>query len=585
MADEKTQKGADAPKPPGDDGQPLKAKPLTISQQVLIWSLILVVGVLFGMGTSVGVLQETQADIGGVTQREILLRQGVDRRLAQALSYPGLVGSSEMYARRVKLARVAAAQGLMPDGDALEKLVDDFLARPTPTGGRTVREVLVEARGGDKEVTRAELKRKIAEEAAATAYQRRHLITPAVPLAAGESLSMVFQDQVPVLETALDASRFVQPVDDNDPELQQAYDRLRSQGRFVRPESVRLTIAHADLAALTTQAKAAVTDEQAKAYYEAHKLDPDFLKPAPPTPPASATAAAAPATPPAPESRPFDEMKPVIADRLAAEQAAKRARAAADALDAEVEAADGQLDLATFKAAAAKVGLQVVEAWVESPAKQDQGPRLLTIPALGTMRDESQLFAKDKEPGFISRVVPIQGAAGSIPSVLRLESRDSGGFRPLPDVKADVVRHLQGQRTYATFLAEATKAREQSQRVGLAAWVASADGQAWKATTAPGSYAASAELAAPSAEVGGTAGDPVVAASLAMPARPVALLSAPAENDLPRMKLVQATGYTPAPAIPDVAMRARYADGYREQLTQYRQRLFEPELRRLIEEE
>jgi hypothetical protein len=348
---------------------------------------------------------------------------------------------------------------------------------------------------------------------------------------------------------------------------------------------VTLTVAYADIAALKQAVKP--TDAEIQAYFDAHKADPDFQKPKAVQPQAPTPSTAPPKVETEPKT--LDEMKATIVDRIQTERAQKQAKEAAAALDADAESLEGQKDNATFKDAAAKKGLTLKEGVVvEAPTPQPYGgPRPLVLPGIGAMKDQIGLFARDKEPGFISRAVPLDGPPATW-AVVRLEARAEAGFKPLSDVKPEVQKYLQGQRAYKEFIAKAQAARDAAQKLGpggLAAYLASPEGAAWNVKPTQATLMPAETLRAPAPEVGQPSPESRVAASLAMPDRPVALVEeSPGADGLPRAKLVQARAYEPAKASTDVAQRGKDADEYRRQLQSYRWRLFSPELQRLKEQ-
>ena len=208
-------------------------------------------------------------------------------------------------------------------------------------------------------------------------------------------------------------------------------------------------------------------------------------------------------------------------------------------------------------------------------------------PGLGSMRDEAFIFKADKEPGFISRALPVEGPPATF-AVLRLEGRTPASFKPLAEVKAQVIHFLQGQRAYGPFIDKAEQARAKAAALGsagLAAYFASPEGAAWKATVTSEELKVGEELHAPPAKLGGAPPPSRVAASLAMPDHPVLLLEAASEGDIPHAKLVQATAYVPATVPAKATSPAERADDYRQALEEYRWQLFQPELQRLRGEE
>jgi hypothetical protein len=577
----------DQPAKPGMDQLP-KAKQLTFVQQLALWVLIIIVGALFGMSGSLQVIQGGDHSHGGIPDAEVNSLMAIDRKLERDTERPMTLRDpydptqdlNRTYRDYVKVARRAEDDGLMPSGEALEKLVDDFLDEPLGPG-RTVRSALNEYKGGENEVTRAELRRRTAVREGYTAFLRRQIVTPAVPLAVADGLSMLRDDKVQVDEAVIDATTLLKPVAEDDPEIQTTYEKLRAQ-RFTKPESETLTVAYADVEALKKQQT--ISDADAQAYYDAHKNDPDFQKPkAAPIPVPLQPA------PPKPEMEPkaLDEVKATIVDRLQTERALKVAKDAANALDADAEALENQKDNASFKEAAAKKGLVVKEGVTVEPPAQSMGPRMLALAGLGSMRDLAGLFSHDKEAGFISRALPIDGPPATF-AVLRLEARTEAGFKPLAEVKPEVMKILQGQRAYKDFVAKAQAAREAAQKVGLAAYLATPEAQAvWGTTVKPtqNTLRPSDSLSTPPAELGQPSPESRIAASLAMPDHPVALVEAgDISAELPRAKLVQARAYEPGKSADDVAKRGDAAESYRRALQNYRWRLFYPELQRIQEQ-
>jgi hypothetical protein len=579
--------GAKAPADTGARGDQLpKTKPISFMQQVFIWALIIVVGALFGMSGSLAVIQGPQQVHGGVPDNVVTSFLAIDKKLEHILGRRiGL--DFDDYVERVKIGREAESEGLKPSGAALEQLVEHFLEEEIAPG-RTMRDALNDYRGGENEVTRAELRRKLALEESYIAFIRRHVLAPAVPLTVADGMTALRQDNVQVDEAVLDAAALIKPVAEDDPEIQQAYEKLRAT-RFTKPEAVTLTVAYADVEALKKQVT--IGDADVQAYFDAHKADPDFQKPkavAAPVPPTPST------EPPKPETEPktVDEMKPVIVERLQHERVLKLAKEAAAALDADAEAFEGQKDNATFKEAAAKKGLAVkegvtVEAQPQQQTQYGAIQRSLVLPGLGAMRDQAGLFSRDKEPGFISRAVPIDGPPATF-AVVRMESRIPAGFKPLAEVKPEVQKYLQGQRAYKEFIVKAQEARDAAQKLGpggLAAYLASPAGAVWNVKPTSNTLKPATTLRAPPAEIGQPSPETRVAASLAMPERPVALVEVgSAGADLPKAKLVQARAYEPAKPAAEVASRSQEAQEYRRDLQNYRWRLFAPELQRIKEQ-
>ena len=122
------------------------ARTVTLSQQVFIWSMILLVGVIFGVGSSWTLLSQGGREINGIGENELMVRQETARRLQDALNPSRQPWTGEQFetrsyedlSRQVQMARYAARQGLTPTGEALAAIEREFLATPVPSQkGRT----------------------------------------------------------------------------------------------------------------------------------------------------------------------------------------------------------------------------------------------------------------------------------------------------------------------------------------------------------------------------------------------------------------------------------------------------------------
>ncbi len=535
-----------------------KAKALSLTQQVSIWILVLVVGVLFGMGTSFPLLMQGTSKVGGVDQNEISLRRTVIARLSEIQSgRRGNVDSDERIASVVRMARQADAEGLMPRGRALDEAVDAYIAVPI-AGGRTLRDALVENQGGPYEVSRTELARFISERKAVEALQARHVAVPAIPLTVASQVASLREDKLSADEVVLDASSFLPVIADDDAELPAIYDNLRAR-RFTRPAAVVLTIVVADPAAFA--AAETVSDDELAKRFESTK---DLYKKPNPDPKAAA------------EYKPLSEVAGELKLAIQMEKAGKTASAKINAFNQQVEEFVADKDATRLIAAAKAAGLEVRE----NVLADEPVDGVITLGDLGSFKDLIQIHSNDKTPGFLSNPVPTDSATPRW-LILRLESHRDAGFRPLAEVRAEVKEELAAKRAYAPFLAAAESARSAAEKVGLAAWVASPDAARWKTTVANVSLRATETLTPPPAERGGSAAEPRLAASLAATAvKPVVLVTVGdglPGGATPKVKLVQAKDYTPA-AAPAEADRTQSAEAYRNVLQGYRSSRYQLEL-------
>lgn len=584
-----------------------KNQQLSMSQHIFIWSLVLVVGVLFGMGSTVPWLEGgSQIMVGDISESEILRRQNVAKKLQATLNPNGFGGeqfdptmrygrsnSYEVWASLIKRARHAESIGLLPGGAALDGIVKEFLNRPLPgSPNRRYVDALNETRDGDKAVTLEELRHFLAERRAGELLDAQHVVAPAVPQVFGDdmaSLPMMYRsmgDQVVVDQVILEPGKLLPTIADDDVEVQATYDRLKPT-RYTRPPAIEVSIAYADAKALA--AKAEVSEAEIKAWYDGHLQD--YVKPAEPPKAEEKKAGEPPKQPEAPEAikapeapkveyKPLAEVAAGIKEKLAADKAAVEAKRLVQAFDAGAEELEQQKDPAAFKAAATKLGLMVREkVAIDQPRKEHAGR--LDIGDLGAL-SENQLHLFNADLGSITRPVLSEGPNPTW-VVVRVEGKREGGFRDLkdPEVAKEVKAIVAGKRAWTEFVKQAEAARAAAEQLGpggLRKWVESEAGKAWNTKVDSATLDSLAELRKPAAEAGGAPGDAQLLVSLALPNRPVALDDdAGPDGGMPRFRLVQVTDYKPAPA-PQGEARAQRASQYRDLLESYRSNLFYREL-------
>jgi hypothetical protein len=607
--DKPAKKPAPAPLP--------KHQTLTLSQHFFIWSLVIVVGVLFGMGSTFNQFGRGERKIQGVSETEVMIRQNTARKLQEIIDplrrnreesfafydVPGM-GAYDQYAQRILLARFAEREGLLPAGKALDAIVSDFLNQGLPdTPGRRYYQALVEHQEGEKAVTEAELRRFLAERFAVKLLFARHIATPAVPLGMADdvvgvlpqswydSMAGLKGDQVEVDEVILDASHLLSAIAADDAEIQPTYEKLRPT-RFAKPAACTLSVAYADTAALAASVNPA--DAEVEKYYQEHQ--DQYRLPPPPIDPKNPDA-----KPPEPGVKPLAEVADGIREILRKRQAEVIAKGLIEGFDQGAIDLEGQKDNASFKAAAAKQGLLVKESLlVEQPlaakpadAEDQEGKAKdnnLDLGELGKL-DEAQVRLFDQEPGFVSSVIQSTGDHANW-LVVRLEGKREAGFKDLQDaeVRKAVCTVLAGQRAYKDFLAKADEFRAAAEKLGLGGlkrYLGNEDAMPWKTAGKTVTLRALAELRPPAPDPGvASTAERRLVASLAMPDRPVVMAEIEERDpktdpDLPRVRLIQAIAYQPA-APPTAETRTRFAAYYRQWLTQYRQRLFQVELNNLI---
>ena len=534
---------------------------LSFAKQLTIWGLILVVGVLFGIGQSFYVLMAPVQKVGEVDANQITQRQSVRRKL---LEIQGLLQSpyaarylnEQVLAQQVVMSRRAAAEGLLPKGADLDRLVEEFLDQPLPTDPRrTNRAAIAEHTGGPLELTKADLRLYLSEENAVRAWYLRRAPVPAVPRTVAGLVSAAQSDQVAVDEVVLDAASLLAPVADDDAEIGTLYDRIKSE-RFVQPAQVSLTVAHVDVAALAELQT--VSDDEVAARYT--KDREELYK----------KLAIDPAAPP--EYRAVTEVADLVRASVRRDKALDQARAKILAFDATAGELVDQPDNRGFIASASAAGMAVRFGLV---VFEDQGK--LDLQELGTKDDLIGLFA-DAQPGFVSGPLLTNGP-GSTWLLLRLDAKAPPGTKNLDEVKGEVKQLLAGQRVYAPFMTAVEAARVAAQAQGLPAWAASAStAGTWPAVVTGTNLSPVQELRAPAAQLGGLPGEARLAASLATSDRPVVVAEVGDGTgaQLPKVKLVQARDYRAAPPVDPEAARMD-ARRYRGALNEFRSEIVQRE--------
>lgn len=584
----------DDQKPSREAPEPLpKHQQMTFGQHLFVWTMVLVVGVLFGIGSNFTDMMGPTHSVSGVDQTELLVRQRVARKLQDALNprrIPAWYGggemfelqSSEQYAEQILLARQARKEGLMPDGKALDAIVSEFLNRDDRAANRRYADILNDL-GGDRRVTEMDLRLYLAERQAVEMLHQTHVTTPAVPLAVAGPLTAM-RDQIEVDEVVIDARPVLPEVKRDDPEIQTTYDRLRNE-RFRRAAARIIDVVVADQQKISDAVVIAEAD-LAK-YYEEHKEQ--YRKPEPPKPEAGKDEKKddkkdEKKEAPKPEYKALAEVSGEIRDILRRERSEAKIKELFDGFekgltDDTVET----LDLAALKERAAKAGLLVKEALViEEP---DKGGAY-QIPDVGEV-EVSQVNLFNQELNFVSNV--IQAKNGGARAVLRIAGKRDAGFRELSDpaVAKEVTAAVAGKRAYKDFLKAMEDLRANAEKLGPGGLRKALAGEAALKWDAAKKVATSTkriigqqglvEYRAPAADLGGPAGDARLLVSLIMPNRPVILADEPASEGVPQIRLVQAVALKEEKPPAD-GERNRQADQYRALLDRYRGTLYQMEL-------
>jgi len=557
----------------------LAAKKMTIFDQIFIWTMVLLVGVIFGVGPSIGLVMQGQSQFGSykVDMSDVQRRQRVAEALQEIINPNGygepmfskmminqppyiIHRSEDSYARNIRMAQMADDLGLTPSKAEVQILVDDFLAKKDPTGKSTYAQKIADSRRA-KDITTADLEMWLSEEFAIDALDARSTAMPVLPAAVSTTFKPLREEKISSDQIVLSARSLLSDIKPDDAEFQSTYESLANLNRFVVPAATVVQVAAPDFAALL--AAQSPTDEQAKAWYEGHKAD--YKKPAPPAPANGQT----PAPAAEPEYRPFDEVKVEILDRLRRDGASAAALAKVEAFIATVENdALEQGNAAAFAKAAADAGL-IVKGDTQIP--DTTGGQVL-LPGYGLLKHSArEIGLVTSKPGSITDQQQTHDGQWL---VLRFEKRLPASKKPIddPEVRAVVSATLAGKRAYPVLLAAAEALREQAEKAGpgglRSVFADPAVKAKWNAEVTTSDMSVLEELTFPQPADAATARpDPRIAASLAVKGNPVVLVEVQqrgndGDSEIPEVRLVQSTGLTAA-AAPTTEERTQLASQLR----------------------
>jgi hypothetical protein len=511
--------------------------------------------------------------MGDVTDHDVMTRMDAMRRLYAAINPNAYVGEMQMVARQVILAWEAEREGLMPQGEVLDKLVQEFLNEELPNNpSRRNVDALEDSKGSGNEVTLDELRRFVAEKEATSALSTRNISAPAVPLnAANETFATAFSQMDTTLEgekiradlVILSAKALLVEVADDDPEIQTTYDELRA-ARFVTPAVAVLSVARADQTALAE--KAAISDEDIKKYYDENKHE--FMKPID-------AEEAEDGKIPEPEFKSLESVTDDIKKKLATQAAETRAKAMMIAFEQSIQ----DLGLEEADAEAFKKAATAAELVVDSFDVREKTEGTLAIGSFGDLKQkERDIGLFTQKLGFISGLTQTTAEPPTW-MLFRLDDKREAGAKDLndPDVKKEVKERIAGKRAYKQLLTEAEAIRaaaEKSGPGGLRAWFDTEEAKKWNAKVIPQSYAPLTELRPPADEQGIVTGEGRLAISMALPSAPVILVNADkTDEDIPSLKIVQGVDAKSAAEL-SPEQRARLAESYRGSIERHRQSLY-----------
>jgi len=565
-------------------------------QKLIIVALVVLVGVMFGMGGSLAMLQggTARVDLGGGIDR-MALRQHVTV-MQQTMLLNGMprerLNSDQMRnyfnqqaLEELRLARLAEAEGLLPKGETKRALLAEFLQQPVRgQPDRRMLDAIKELVGTQEEIDTDLLSEYLANQTAAQAYRNRYLPVPAVAPSSGRLLARLNSDQVLTQEVTLSteplAAAHREAVAADDQAIELAYDEIKLD-RFRIPEAIDLQVLAVDADQIAAAVQ--VSEDAIQAYYDSHQ--DEFTKPVETDDEAEADEADEKQT----EVQPLDAVRDQIRSDLAAEQATPLAEKLVQLLDQAIQ--DAGLTEAPETAAlaemASSVGLradaheQLTEdvtvtvfpgVRVEKPGygttlrlklDQGKGAQLARI-------DDGTFY--DKQPGFVSLPIQASDRAG-LWFIVHLTERIAESYQPLEAVRDEVIDYLAARQAYPELLAKAQELQAAAMATGdLQAYCTESVLEPWQTELQSGSHGPLQEWQPPVPEWDGIPDESVVAIAVAGERRPIVLVDAGQKGDHYQIKLVQCDQYQTSE--PNLAQLEQQAQAYRQQLGRFLFSLF-----------
>jgi len=627
----------DSPGGGGGDGQ-LPAPKQSFSQQLLVWFLVVMVGVLFGMGPALGLITAGgPPEFANVSQAEAQRFRQIQRNLDIILYDRYRQGSWEDYARVVWQARIAEEEGLMPKGDELDRLMDDYLQQKV--GERSARAILEDYRESDHAVPPGDLRWYLKHQLAFENLQTRRLVVPVTPPVAGDDLYAAARDQVVLDEVVLSVQPLIaahrEAAAADELALREAYDSLREEW-FRVPAKRTVTRYLADPEAIGEQI--ALEDAELEAWYrENREQHPEWLAPEPEEPAGEEDAdaeaaegddegeavdAEAAEAPEELEYQPLEAVREAVLAAMRHELAVPVAKRLQRRFETSLQKrlASGKLtvhdlsaeDLAEVVAESAitpeeeprlegPVRFTVTpEVVISQPLERSQGNAgglIIDIPEVGAARFSQDPFDPELETGFIDLPRPPEGS--DVALAVRLFERTPSSYQDFEAVREQVVEWVAGRAAWGELVdrarqiaADATVLGDQ----GLRSYFADEATAEWATTVEERPTAVLRRFREPPEDPDGEPGAAFLAADLIEPDLSVRVaLAAPRGGDLlgslPRVRLVQGRTYQRGGSGDEqnflwrMMTPDRFDPLYRRALRSYQQRQYLEELQQRTREE
>ncbi len=337
------------------------AKGPNIFQTILVVFLVIAVGLIFGLGQSsltgmVGkniveihkgftnadyqrharvqtILYSLQRGIKPQDMEERVWRGQNDYIFRTLVSNPG---------NTLVIAKLGEDEGMMPSGDELKALVDEYLSRPVfgiedaKTLRAAVRQV-IEANEPGRSLKPKEIQEFIANMRSHDNYVSRYAPNIVINKSATDIFAKFENEEIKTEEATISTATMIESYKEGvlaeEEKIQEAYETLKEE-RFVIPRKCHFTCISVDVAEV--KKSVVVSEDEIKAYYEKNKeSDPQLKKEVP----KEVKELKEGEEPPKPEivTKTLEESKDYIRDTLATKKAEEVAVELADTFQFKIE--------------------------------------------------------------------------------------------------------------------------------------------------------------------------------------------------------------------------------------------------------
>ena len=548
----------------------------SLAQTLLVIALVILVGIIFGIGQSsltmafdTKTVVEAEAGLTNV-DKMTYSRIGTIEWLIQMGKKPHEVEDAEWsqaerfagyYQIPLVIAKLGELQGLKPEGEALDALLEDYLSNPGrnpdyPTLAHAFRDVS-KANVKGRTLTALELRDYIANKHAATNLQAQHQAKLIIDREAAATTRKLGAEKISTEEATISTAALIEKykaeVLKDEESLLLRYEDIKDE-RFVIPRRCHLTLIGVD--ANTLRESVVISDEEIGTYFEENKeTDPQLKKIGPAEEPKEGEA------PPSPKmiSKTLDESRAYIRGKLQGEKADAVAvdlcnrfltALSNESLVEEDLIAEGKhgdvislVSTITIEAAdderlEKSVSLQL---WQDLGADEPDKASVYQIQDkdgkhVASMNIENpSLF--QKEPGSILLHAPAQDNQ-QLHVYQIVESFTDSSYKEFADVKNEVVLYESAQKAYAELLetAQAMKTSLDKADANLAGFFDANERKHWAAAIETKDYNPLDQITEPEGAEG-ELGDAAPAIAFTLAGKGIYLKSADNDGDMRRVTI------------------------------------------------